>query len=56
MRDKLIRLQKLYIEQFGRLQHKLRESRRNYLVQVSNRPNHNNDIQIKRQERNAKQA
>jgi len=34
MRDKLIRLQKLYIEQFGRLQHKLRESRRNYLVQA----------------------
>ena len=34
MRDKLIRLQKLYIEQFGRLQHKLRESRRTYLAQV----------------------
>lgn len=34
MRDKLIRLQKLYIEQFGRLQHKLRESRRDYLAQV----------------------
>jgi len=34
MRDKLIRLQKLYIEQFGRLQHKLRESRRGYLAQV----------------------
>ena len=35
MRDKLIRLQKLYIEQFGRLQHKLRESRRTYLAQVA---------------------
>ena len=34
MRDKLIRLQKLYIEQFGRLQHKLRESRRSYLAQA----------------------
>ena len=34
MRDKLIRLQKLYIEQFGRLQHKLRESRRGYLSQA----------------------
>ncbi len=30
MRDKLIRLQKLYIEQFGRLQHLLREQRRRY--------------------------
>ena len=34
MRDKLIRLQKLYIEQFGRLGHLLRESRRTYLAQV----------------------
>ena len=34
MRDKLIRLQKLYIEQFGRLGHLLRESRRTYLSQV----------------------
>ena len=34
MRDKLIRLQKLYIEQFGRLGHLLRESRRLYLAQV----------------------
>ena len=34
MRDKLIRLQKLYIEQFGRLGHLLRESRRIYLAQV----------------------
>ena len=30
-RDKLIRLQSLYIEQFRRLQHVLRERRRNYL-------------------------
>jgi len=34
MRDKLIRLQKLYIEQFGRLGHQLREGRRIYLTQV----------------------
>jgi len=34
MRDKLIRLQKLYIEQFGRLGHQLREGRRGYLAQV----------------------
>jgi len=34
MRDKLIRLQKLYIEQFGRLSHQLREGRRKYLCQV----------------------
>jgi len=34
MRDKLIRLQKLYIEQFGRLGHQLREGRRKYLAQV----------------------
>jgi len=34
MRDKLIRLQKLYIEQFGRLGHQLREGRRAYLAQV----------------------
>jgi len=34
MRDKLIRLQKLYIEQFGRLGHLLRENRRHYLAQV----------------------
>merc|ERR1719411_2460829 len=34
MRDKLIRLQKLYIEQFGRLGHLLRENRRTYLAQV----------------------
>lgn len=30
-RDKLIRLQSLYIEQFRRLQHVLRERRRKYL-------------------------
>jgi len=34
MRDKLIRLQKLYIEQFGRLGHQLREGRRGYLAQL----------------------
>lgn len=34
MRDKLIRLQKLYIEQFGRLGHQLKEGRRAYLAQV----------------------
>merc|ERR1711872_604912 len=34
MRDKLIRLQKLYIEQFGRLGHLLRESKRTYLAQI----------------------
>ena len=34
MRDKLIKLQKLYIEQFGRLGHQLREGRRTYLSQV----------------------
>ena len=34
MRDKLIRLQKLYIEQFGRLGHLLRENRRTYLAQI----------------------
>ena len=55
MRDKLIRLQKLYIEQFGRLQHKLRESRRNYLVQVSNCPNYNNDI-LNRKAREEREA
>jgi len=30
-RDKLIRLQSLYIEQFRRLQHVLKERRRRYL-------------------------
>lgn len=30
-RDKLIRLQSLYIEQFKRLHHRLREKRRHYL-------------------------
>ena len=34
MRDKLIRLQKLYIEQFGRLGHLLKENRREFLAQV----------------------
>lgn len=34
MRDKLIRLQKLYIEQFYRLQYHLKEYRRTYLRQV----------------------
>ena len=31
MRDKLIRLQKLYIDQFQRLQYQLREERRRYV-------------------------
>jgi len=31
MRDKLIRLQSLYIEQFKRLQHVMKERRRKYL-------------------------
>lgn len=31
MRDKLIRLQSLYIDQFKRLQHIMREKRRKYL-------------------------
>ena len=31
MRDKLIRLQSLYIDQFKRLQHVMRERRRKYL-------------------------
>ena len=31
LRDKLIRLQSLYIEQFKRLQHVLREKRRKFL-------------------------
>jgi len=30
-RDKLIRLQSLYIDQFKRLRHRLREKRRQYL-------------------------
>lgn len=34
MRDKLIRLQKLYIEQFGRLQYLLKEERRDYRINV----------------------
>jgi len=34
MRDKLIRLQKLYIEQFYRLQYHLKEYRRTYLRQI----------------------
>ena len=34
MRDKLIRLQKLYIEQFYRLQYHMKEYRRTYLKQV----------------------
>lgn len=31
LRDKLIRLQSLYIEQFKRLQHVLKEKRRKYI-------------------------
>ena len=34
MKDKLIRLQSLYIDQFKRLQHVLREKRRKYLHTV----------------------
>lgn len=34
MRDKLIRLQKLYIDQFQRLQYLLRESRRDFRLAV----------------------
>jgi len=34
MRDKLIRLQKLYIEQFHRLQYHMKEHRRTYLHQI----------------------
>ena len=34
MRDKLIRLQKLYIEQFSRLQYLLKEERREYRINV----------------------
>lgn len=34
MREKLIRLQSLYIDQFKRLQHLLKEKKRNYLHSV----------------------
>jgi len=37
-RDKLIRLQSLYIDQFKRLHHRLREKRRNYLHTVRSLP------------------
>ena len=35
-RDKMIRLQSLYIDQFKRLQHLLKEKRRKYLHSVRN--------------------
>ena len=34
MKDKLVKLQKLYKDQFQRIVHKMRESRRLYLAQL----------------------